>query len=168
MSHPDEHPELVHDPDAPQAGTATATRPLHLRPALLAAVAVGAIPGTALRWWVHGLLPTPPGGVPWATAAVNLAGAFLLGTLMEALAHRGPDAGRRQLVRLCAGTGFCGSLTTYSTLALEVLRTAQVSPEGPGNPLLTAVGYGLGSALLGVLAAGAGVWVAARRGGGRS
>lgn len=159
----DEHPQLVSDPDAPRSDESTAARPLHVQPVLLLAVAVGALPGTALRWWVESALPTSAGGVLWATAGVNLVGAFVLGVLLEALARRGADAGGRRLVRLCAGTGFCGALTTYSTLALEVVRTA-----GEGV-VAVAVGYGLASVVLGVVAAAAGVWVAARRaGGGRS
>ncbi|MFN8074783.1 MAG: CrcB family protein [Kineosporiaceae bacterium] len=94
-------------------------RPLHRTPSALAAVALGGIVGTASRWQAGQWYPTPHGTWPRATFAVNLAGAFVLGVLLEALARSGPDAGRRRTLRLLGGTGFCGSLTTYSALAVE-------------------------------------------------
>jgi fluoride exporter len=55
-------------------------------------------------------LPADPGAWPWATLLVNVAGAFVLGATV-------PRARWRPLV----GTGFCGALTTFSTLQVEVL-----------------------------------------------
>ena len=71
------------------------------------------------------LLPFEGAGWPWATFMINLAGAFILGALLEGLARSGGDTGWRQRVRLFAGTGFCGAFTTYSTLALEVSLLGQ-------------------------------------------
>ena len=59
------------------------------------------------------------GGWPWATFLVNVAGAFLLGYATTRLQERLPlSSYRRPLV----GTGFCGGLTTFSTMQLELLR----------------------------------------------
>jgi CrcB protein len=50
---------------------------------------------------------------------VNVAGAFLLGYFATRLQERLPlSAYRRPLL----GTGFCGALTTFSTVQLELLR----------------------------------------------
>jgi CrcB protein len=48
---------------------------------------------------------------PWCTLLVNVAGAALLGYVIAALPERRP----------LLGTGFCGGLTTFSTLQLEAL-----------------------------------------------
>jgi CrcB protein len=64
-------------------------------------------------------LSAAPGTWPWATFLVNLAGAFLLGYVVTRLQERLPlSAYRRPLV----GTGFCGALTTFSTMQLELVR----------------------------------------------
>lgn len=147
----DSHRELPIDPDA-----ASRTRPLHLRSSALAWVFAGGVVGTALRFGVETLLPHHGSGWPWATFAVNLSGAFILGALLEALARLGDDSGWRQRARLCAGTGGCGAFTTYSTLALETVTLGR-----NGYPA-TAVGYGVGSVVAGLVAAWLGIVVAAR------
>jgi fluoride exporter len=130
------------------------SRPAHHQPLLVLAVAVGGLLGTPVRYAVGRWLPTPADGWPTATFLVNLVGAFLLGVLLEALARRGPDVGGRRALRLFAGTGFCGALTTYSTLAVEVDLLADAD-RWP-----TAVGYGVASVVAGLGAAAAGIAVA--------
>ncbi len=103
-----------------------------------------------MRALIEGALPAGA-GFPVATFAINVVGAFLLGALLEALAHHGPDTGRRRMLRLGLGTGVLGGFTTYSTLTVE---TATRTP-GVGAAYLAA------SVLLGVLAGVAGI-VAAR------
>ena len=115
----------------------------------------GGVLGTALRFAGEILLPFEGAGWPRATFMINLAGAFILGALLEGLARSGGDTGWRQRVRLFAGTGFCGAFTTYSTLALEV------SLLGKGGHIAVAVGYGLGSVVAGVVAAWLGIVSAA-------
>jgi len=69
---------------------------------------------------------------PWATLLVNLLGAAILGYVIVALPERRP----------LLGTGFCGALTTFSTLqleALEMLDDAHVA-RAAGYLALTAVG----------------------------
>ncbi|MET9325219.1 CrcB family protein [Tsukamurella sp. NPDC003166] len=78
---------------------------------------LGGAAGTLARAEVGRWLPHTP--FPWATFAVNMVGAFLLGGVVEALSQRTDDE-RHRRVRLLLGTGFCGGLTTYSTFALDI------------------------------------------------
>jgi CrcB protein len=97
------------------------SRPLHLHPRYLALVAAGGVLGALARYAV-GLAVPAPGQWPLPTLLVNLSGAFALGWLLESLARKGPDAGRRRLIRLTAGTGFLGAFTTYSTFSLDTVQ----------------------------------------------
>lgn len=94
-------------------------RAMHLRPRAVLAVATGGLLGALARYALDRLLPSPPPGWPTGTLVANLTGVFLLGLLLEVLSRSGPDCGWRQQLRLLVGTGFCGALTTYSTLAVE-------------------------------------------------
>ncbi len=61
----------------------------------------------------------PGNGWPWVTFAVNLAGTLLLGFVVTRHHESAPlPAYRRPLV----GNGFCGALTTFSALQLELLE----------------------------------------------
>ena len=147
-------------------------RPAHpslrgrLSPALLLAVAAGGTLGTLVRATVAATLTAagPPVGAdwPWATLAVNITGSALLGALVQALALRGPDEGRRRLLRLGLGTGLLGGYTTYSSFAVE---TATL---GSGGHLALAATYDAVSLAVGYLAAALGFLIAdahARRSG---
>ncbi len=120
------------------------------------AVAAGGVLGALARYALTSALPTPARGWPVGTTVVNLLGCFALGLLLEALARRGPDTGRRHLVRLGAGTGLLGSFTTCSTLAVE---TDLLAREGA---TALAVAYPLVSVVTGVALCGLGVVLAAR------
>ncbi|MFD6856432.1 fluoride efflux transporter FluC [Rhodococcus sp. NPDC060090] len=133
----------------------------HRRPSALAAVAVGGAIGTLGRYGVGLWCPASPDSWPVGTFAVNIAGAFVLGLLLEALLRTGADTGRRYLLRLAAGTGMLGAFTTYSTFAVDV-----VSLVRDGSPVLAA-SYAAASVLLGLCAAGLGIAVGARIAGGR-
>ncbi|MBN9140052.1 MAG: CrcB family protein [Micrococcales bacterium] len=151
----DEFAELPLDPDVEVAEAPPGPpAPVHLRPAYLGVVFAGGAVGTAAREGL-GLLIPPTGGVPWAILAANLAGAFLLGVLLEALVRRGPDHGIRRTLRLLLGTGFMGGFTTYSALATDT-----ASLFGAGHGWLGAA-YALGTVVVGALATTAGILLAA-------
>lgn len=106
----------------------------------LGAIFVGGFVGAIARAEMVQALPFHPGSWPWATTAVNLVGAFLLGYLTTRLQERLPvSAYRRPLL----GTGLCGALTTFSTMQLEILRILD------GGHIGLAVAYGLTSIFAG-------------------
>jgi fluoride exporter len=84
----------------------------------LAAVGAGGAVGALGRVGLEQAWPSATGSWPWATFAVNIFGAFLLGCLMATLRRRGPIS--IPTYRLL-GTGFCGALTTFSTMQIELL-----------------------------------------------
>lgn len=148
-----------------EAGTPTtssgpsAPRPMP-RWAELLTVGVGGALGTLTRAAASHAWPAPSGGLPTTTLAVNFVGALLLGVLLGHLALAGPDAGVRKVVRLGIGTGFMGGLTTYSTFMVESERLLS------GGHAALGLAYLLGSLLAGLLAAAAGLALAARAHGG--
>jgi CrcB protein len=139
-------------PDA--QAVSRAARPLHLQPAALALVALGGAVGTGSREALSLAFP-PQGGIPVAILGINVVGAFLLGVLLDGLARRGPDEGRRRSLRLLLGTGFCGGFTTYSALAADATGLVAEGRFGIG------AGYALVTLLVGALASFAGVAAAA-------
>lgn len=112
---------------------------------LLLLVGAGGAVGTLARWAVGTAVPAVSGW-PLATLAVNLAGSFVLGSLLEALRRRGPETPRLRRWRLGVGTGFCGGLTTCSTFAVELDRLVS-----GGHPA-TALGYAAASLAGGLVA----------------
>lgn len=85
----------------------------------LVAIFAGGFLGTIARAALVGVAPTAPGRWPWATFAVNVLGAFLLGFVITRPPERVPLSPYR---RGLLGTGFCGALTTFSTLQIELLE----------------------------------------------
>lgn len=84
----------------------------------LAAIFAGGCLGAVVRAELAVRFAHDPGAWPWATFAVNVAGAFVLGYVVTRLQERLPlSAYRRPLL----GTGFCGALTTFSTMQMELL-----------------------------------------------
>lgn len=147
-------PSLPIDPDIDVDDTpARDPRPVHLRISALAIVCGGGTIGAATREALTLLFPTA-GGIPWAIFAINLSGAFVLGFLLDALARRGPDHGRRRTLRLLLGTGFLGGYTTYSAFATDTAALLGSGAVGAG------IGYGLGTVLLGGVATWAGILIA--------
>lgn len=146
--------ELPEDPDTVET-TRTAPNAVHLRPAFLGLVFAGGTLGTAARAALANAFP-PVNGVPYAVLAINLSGALLLGALIEQLAMRGPDDGRRRVLRLLLGTGFLGGFTTYSSLATD---SAVLLRDGAAA---SGIGYALATVVVGAIATVAGMALARR------
>jgi fluoride exporter len=109
----------------------------------LAAIFVGGAIGALARYGLARALPHDPGAWPWATFCVNVAGALALGYFTTRLQERlPPSAYRRPLL----GTGFCGALTTFSTVQVELLQMLDDGRSG------LAAGYAAASIAAGVLA----------------
>jgi CrcB protein len=71
----------------------------------------GGAAGTLARAGLAEALPIQPGAWPWATFAVNIVGALILGWVVVA----------RSAWRPLVGTGFCGALTTFSTFQVQIV-----------------------------------------------
>lgn len=126
----------------------------HVRPRLLTLVFLGGALGTAARAAIEAAVPAAPGTWPWATFLINLAGAFLLGFILETLDRREARLGTGPAPRLLLGTGLLGGFTTYSAFAVETLRL----PPAP------AILYAVLTATMGLAAAGVGFRLARSRG----
>lgn len=132
-----------------------APRPAHLSWGNIALVALGGAVGTGLRYALIVLLPAEL-GVPVAIFTVNIVGAFVLGLLLEFLSEHWIDAGWSRRMRLGIGTGVLGGFTTYSTLATDNVALATVHPA-------VAVGYGLGTVVVGGVASLLGIALSRHR-----
>lgn len=106
-------------------------------------VVLGALVGAPLRIFAERLAASRRGtGSVAGTAVVNIAGSALLGFLLGLSDVPG-------WVLALVGTGFCGTLTTFSTLGVEVVRL------GEQGRRTQAVGYLTGTLVLGIGAAAA-------------
>lgn len=114
----------------------------------VAAVAIGAFAGGVARYLVVLAWPAPSGTFPWGIFGVNTAGVFILALLLVlALEVVNPS----DYLRPMLGTGFCGGLTTFSSVATGVDELA-----AHGHPGL-AVGYVAASVFAGLAAAALGI-----------
>jgi fluoride exporter len=100
------------------------TRRPKLRLDVTLAVFVGGCVGGWLRYAATSMWPAPAGHLPWATFGVNVVGAFILALVVVIAADIAPSRYLRPLV----GTGFCGALTTFSSV---VVTTDQLSAHHP-------------------------------------
>jgi CrcB protein len=91
-------------------------RPLPHDPRKLAAIYAGGVAGALIRVGLAEAASTDPGQWPWATFAVNMVGALLLGYFFALYRDHPPESLRHPFL----GTGICGTLTTFSTMQLEL------------------------------------------------
>ena len=138
-----------------EPAAARSARPVHLSWRYLGLVAAGGTVGTALRALLTTAVPQQQGHFPVATFGINILGALLLGALLESLARRGPDEGRRRVVRLLVGTGVLGGFTTYSALVVDA--TLLLTRDTVREALL----YALGTIILGAVATWVGIALSA-------
>ncbi len=89
----------------------------------LSAIFLGGALGALVRAGVAEALPDPGVGWPWATFLVNVLGAALLGYWFSVLPHT-------QYRRPLLTTGFCGALTTFSTVQVELVEMIEAGRIG--------------------------------------
>jgi CrcB protein len=113
-----------------------------------AAVALGGAIGSMLRYAIALVMVEKLGpGFPWHTALINVVGSLCIG-LVAAYLQSG--VGIAPYVGVFLTVGILGGFTTFSTFSFD---TATLLSESPA----LAVAYCVGSVLLGVLAALAGL-----------
>jgi len=110
------------------------------------AVALGAAIGAPARYVTDRAVQSWHESVmPWGTVAVNVAASFVLGAVVSGAVTPGWQA--------FVGTGFCGALSTFSTLSFETVRLVE-----HGKWRVAAANIAL-SIVLGVGAAALGWWI---------
>lgn len=92
-------------------------------------------------------------GFPIGTLLINVGGSFALGWLTAAVARGLPIS---HTMQLAIGVGFIGAFTTFSTLMNDTVLL------GRGGRMEFAMLNLLASTVLGLLAVGAGMWMATR------
>ena len=79
---------------------------------------LAAMSGGLVRYFLSSQLPVSP-DFPWGTLLVNYLGIFCLVYLVKGyLVYKGTSKG----LVLALGTGFCGGLTTFSSLMLDAVK----------------------------------------------
>ena len=117
-------------------------------------VALGGAVGSALRYALSWLWPaTQNGGLPLGTLAANVLGCLVIG-FAGTLQQRWFGGGEGFRLLVCVG--FCGGLTTLSSLVNETSGMTHT------NQTLMAAGYLGASVALGFVALHCGTWLASR------
>jgi len=120
----------------------------------LAAIYAGGVVGALIRVGLAEAASTDPGQWPWATFAVNMAGALLLGYFFALYRDHPPESLRHPFL----GTGVCGTLTTFSTMQLELYEMVD------GGYLVLAAVYAAATITVGYLFLRLGIELERRRG----
>ena len=115
---------------------------------VLAAIAAGGFVGGLLRYLVAEEW-APTSSFPWAVFTVNTAGALVLGLLLVLVLEVLPPT---RYLRPAVGTGFCGALTTFSSV---VVAADQLAAHGRAalavGYVVASLGAGLGAASFGII-----------------
>ncbi|XAS63092.1 fluoride efflux transporter FluC [Pseudarthrobacter sp. So.54] len=101
----------------PPSPTAPSTRPALPGWSAWAAVAVGGLIGTELRYGAGLLFPEAAGTIPWTTLVINVVGSFVLATLTTVWIARPKTA---FWLRAGLGPGLLGSFTTFSAVVFVI------------------------------------------------
>ena len=101
---------------------------------------LAAMVGGLIRYFVSSQLPASP-EFPWGTLLVNYLGIICLVYLVKGyLDYKGSSKG----LVLALGTGFCGGLTTFSSLMLDAVKLLDTERYlSLGIYLLLSIGGGL-------------------------
>lgn len=130
------------------------------------AIAAGGAAGAVLRGLLARAAASPSRGrrpqfdPSLATLAANLGACALLGAFTARAELAGPEAsgGFAGALSAFVAIGFCGSLSTFSTLCADAVRLARAEPRPRGTG--RAIGYLLAHLAGGPLALAAGLWSA--------
>ena len=140
--------EVAASQDTGVFARSAARRRLERQWRILAVISVGGGIGSVARYLIEEALPTPVGGVPWATFLINVTGSLALGFLMVYVLEVWPP---RRYVRPFIGVGILGGYTTFSTYTTEIRALLA------GHAWATGTLYALGSLALGLVAVWAGI-----------
>lgn len=115
-------------------------------------IGLGGFLGANARYWLGSLINRLLGtGFPWATGLVNITGALAIGIIATLFADRAID---NESLRLFLIVGLLGGYTTFSSYTWEAVTMMQE------DRWLAAIGYLVGSNVIGILACVAGVLIA--------
>jgi len=117
----------------------------------LVEVGAGGLIGAPTRYIVDQLVNSRTKGLfPWGTYVINATGAFMFGVISGLMVYHRLG----NVPSAVVGAGFCGAYTTFSTFSWETVRLIE---EGT---LSAAAWNVVGSLIVGLLAAGAGMALA--------
>lgn len=119
-------------------------------PRIIGVIAIGGFIGGLTRYEVVTAWSASSAEFPWSTFVVNTGGAFVLALLVIVTTDVLIDS---RYLRPLIGTGFCGALTTFSSVAVAV---DELAAHGHA---WTAVVYALASLFAGTAAATVGVLI---------
>ncbi len=108
-------------------------------------VALGAVVGAPARYLTDRLIQSRHDTFfPWGTLTANLIASLILGALLGISGHLAPE------LSALLGTGFCGTLSTYSTFSYESMRLYSEGRrfDAVANVLVSLIA-GVGAAALG-------------------
>jgi CrcB protein len=115
---------------------------------VVVAIFLGGCIGGYARYAATLILPTPSGAFQWSIFWVNTVGAFILALVVVIASEVAPSRYLRPLI----GTGFCGALTTFSSVVVAVDQLfAHHHAQTAVAYLLATIGATLAASWLGLL-----------------